>query len=91
MDLTTSPHGTLNGELTNINLVVKEPVPNQSILENGTQAGTKNGSLHGPLVTGDGTNTNGQSMTRNASLVACVKEAVLLNTRLKRLPKSTEK
>jgi len=94
MDHTTSPHGTLNGEHTHQevngdleadkNLVVLVI----STLENGAQAGIKNGSPHGPLVTGDGTSTNGQNMIRNVSLVAYVKEAALLNTRLKKLLKN---
>jgi hypothetical protein len=104
MDNTISLHGTLNGEHTNTNgnqevngnpEVNGDPVAdielvvlNISTLENGTQAGIKDGSPHGPPVTGDGTNTSGQNMIRNVRLVACVREAALLNTRLKKLLKN---
>jgi len=97
MDHTTNPHGTLNGEHTHTNgnqevkgdleADLELEVP-QSTLENGDQAGIKDGSHHGLLVTGDGTSTSGQSMIRNVSLVAYVREAALLNTRLKKLLKS---
>lgn len=97
MDHTTNPHGTLNGEHTHTNgnqevkgdleADLELEVP-QSTLENGDQAGIKDGSPHGLLVTGDGTSTSGQSMIRNVSLVAYVREAALLNTRLKKLLKS---
>ena len=85
MDNTISLHGILNGDLeVNGNLVE----PNISTQENGAQAGTKNGSPHGPPVTGDGTSTSGLNMIRNARPVACVREVALLNTGLKKLLKN---